>query len=1322
MSSDRTRTPDPGDTMPDAPELTGLGRWRVLDRVGAGGMGVVYRALDLEQNRVVALKTLRRTDTAGLLRLKAEFRAAADVAHENLALLHELVAEDDRWFFAMEYVEGVHFLEHVRGGEPEPDHSPSELARARAADTLIELPGGGSVAPPPPPEPNVVALDEAGVARLRPALLQLVRGVSALHAAGKLHRDLKPSNVMVAKDGRVVVLDFGLAVGDATGSALLYGPTAGTPAFMAPEQALGQGLGPASDWYAVGVMLFQALTGHLPFRGSAREVLEIKVEREALAPSILAPSIPDDLDRLCVDLLAMNPDDRPTGDEIRERLEARISEAPRGRPARRFVTHTTDFGRTPIAHAFDELSADASSRVASMSGERIVIHRTPRGESTTGPSGRAGGPGSALPTLVGRDAELEVLDAAFAEACAGESVAVLVDGPSGVGKSALVRSFAERARRSVGALVLEGRCYERETVPYKAFDALVDALEQHLGNLHPSDLSTLLPPGVNELARIFPVLREVAARATADGRDHEGPDPQELQARAFRCLKLLLARLAAERPLVLVIDDLQWGDRDSGRLLGEILAPPDQPALLLLCTYRSEVGGSPMASEEARRELFADAHTIRVGPLPQDQATELARAMIARAGGDSAISAAEIAREAAGSPFFVEELVRWAEIGGGASVSLGDLVVARAKQLAPEARAVLEVVCVASHPIEQGVAAAAAGAIDARPSIAALRTGMLVRTRGPRDVDAVEPYHDRIRESIARHLDAEARSRIHVALGRALEATGRADARDLAHHYHAGGAFDDAWVHAVRAADAALQGLAFDRAADLYALAISCEKGSRYERSEIELKWADALVHAGRCAEAAPVYLAAASKRGGAEAWDLRRRATEQLLVSGRIDEGASALIPVLEDVDLSYPSTPRRALVAVIARVVQLEARGRKFRPRDERDVLERDLRRFEACWSAGKGLLSVDNIRGAYFFVRALLVALDAGEPHRLVRALAIYGMMQVFEGDPRGHARGSRILDEADQLARPLNDAYLDNLVRICRGTAKMSVGKFREGLEMMESGLEGLEANSSGITWEIGSCRSSCFNARLWLGEIREITQAAPSFQRLSARVGSVFAEVTAELYTAFGQIAAGHPQAARERVHGAMAKWTRYGFHFQHWLAVKVEAWCDLYEGNADAAWARLELAWPALEDSGLLRVQLMKVDALLLRGLAAVATSDARPKRLAIAARDVVSLRKLGREASSAASELLGGQVALAERKEAEARRSLRRAIDGFRVADARLHAECARRRLGELTGGAEGEAMIVKSEEWMRAQGIVDPEKFARAFAPRTGRQGARR
>src|SRR5690606_18030082 len=149
-------------------------------------------------------------------------------------------------------------------------------------------------------------------------------------------------------------------------------------------------------------------------------------------------------------------------------------------------------------------------------------------------------------------------------------------------------------RRQAGALVLEGRCYERESVPYKAFDALVDALERELGDLPRQRLAELLPPGLAELARIFPVLREVATMTPEGASSGRGPDPQELQARAFRCLKLLLARIAGTRPLVLVIDDLQWGDRDSGRLLAELVAPPERPALLLVCTYRSGEAETPL--------------------------------------------------------------------------------------------------------------------------------------------------------------------------------------------------------------------------------------------------------------------------------------------------------------------------------------------------------------------------------------------------------------------------------------------------------------------------------------------------------------------------------------------------------------------------------------------------------------------------------------------------------------------------------------------------------------------------------------------------------
>ena len=247
-----------------------------MRRLGAGGMGVVYEVHDSVRDEVVALKTLLRTSAADLYRLKREFRSLADVAHPNLVCLYELFVEDERCFFTMELVRGVSFVDYARGRD-----------RARRSDD-----------------------------RLVHALRQLVDGVSALHRHGKLHRDIKPSNVLVTPEGRVVILDFGLIAellpqhaGDVS-----Y-VSGGTPAYMSPEEGSGATPSEASDWYGVGVTLYEALTGRIPFAGPSLDVLLRKRADDPPAPAQVVPDVPADLSAICMGLLRRDPEQRLSGPE-----------------------------------------------------------------------------------------------------------------------------------------------------------------------------------------------------------------------------------------------------------------------------------------------------------------------------------------------------------------------------------------------------------------------------------------------------------------------------------------------------------------------------------------------------------------------------------------------------------------------------------------------------------------------------------------------------------------------------------------------------------------------------------------------------------------------------------------------------------------------------------------------------------------------------------------------------------------------------------------------------------------------------------------------
>ena len=1194
-------------------EFLGTDRFAVLRRLGAGGMGVVYEAVDRERGARVALKTLKTLSPDAILRFKAEFRGLQDLHHPNLVGLGELFEADERWFFTMEMVEGLHFLEYVRGD----------------------------------------------VDRLRAALAQLALGLAALHRAGKVHRDIKPSNILVTATGRVVILDFGL-VTDLAG-AVNESHLVGTISYMAPEQAALQAQGPAADWYSVGVLLFQALTGRLPLEGPPQVLLMKKQSVPAPAPSTIA-RVPEDLDRLAVALLRREPWARPGEREILKALQV-----------------TGDAGRT--AHA----------------------------------------------RFVGRRAELEVLAEAMA-ARAGGAVTLLVDGESGVGKTALTRRFVKRAGLAdPNAVILTGRCYERESVPFKAVDDVIDALSRHLDGLAADELAAVLPDGAGLLGQVFPVLARVAALAGAARPASAGSDPQARRARLFAALRELFVRLAGRAPLVLMIDDLQWADADSLALLADVVRPPGEPRMLLIATLRAAFAGAEARSvEQIAAQFPGDVRRLTVEALPPADAQALCAALLCDVGAAEGSSEA-LAHEAGGHPLFIDELVRLRLAPGepAGAVRLEDALRRRVAELEAPARRLLELLAVVGAPVEQDTAARAAQAEypEFVRQVALLRAHRLVRTGGARLADSIEPYHDRIRHAVLLGLDAPALAACHGRLARALEASARADAEALAVHWRGAGEPLRAARFAAQAADEAAAALAFDRAARLYQLALELtadparEAGAPIGRGDLHARLGDALANAGRGADAARAYLAAAEGRPAAEALGLRRRAADQLLRSGHIDAAMETFRAVLATVGMAMPQTPRRALAALALRRAQVRLRGLKFRERDEAEVDPADLLVIDACWSVASGLGLVDTIVGSYFQARGLVLALDAGEPGRIARALAIEAGYSSASGGA-SRRRTAALIEAAQALAGRLGQPYALAWASAAEGIAAALEGRWRTAHLACERAERMFAERCTGVVWELATMQWFSHWALANLGELGELGRRIPERLREARERGDLYAAICHSTGLAnLVWLAADAPAEARERAREATLAWSQRKFHVEYWWAMLSDGQIDLYLGDAEAAHRNIVAPWPALDRSMLLLVQLTRIEALQLRARAALMLARQQPaRRQALrreAARDAAALARQGTALALPWAALLRAGVAALAGDDAGALRLLAEAARGFDAADMALYAAATRRRQGQLLGGDAGAALCAAADAFMTGQGIVDPARMGAMLAP---------
>ena len=1266
----------PNPLQPEKQSFRANDRFDVLRQVGAGAMGVVYEAWDKDRNTRVALKTLTGLHAQALQLFKNEFRALADVSHPNLAALHELFFED-QWFFSMEYVDGGHFLDFVRPGGPSVQ-LPAIPRRVIGPDesTIMHVETGPWISagmaelPGKTDQPRLPGHCDTRL--LRASLEQLARAVLGLHDAGILHRDLKPLNVKVTPEGRVVVLDFGLAAHTGrtqAGEARALAGIVGTVNYMSPEQAAGSRVTEATDWYSVGVMVYEALTGHRPFEGSAGDVVRNKQQFDAPRLNVLT-NAGEEWDTICAGLLKRETGQRMGGAALLAVLNK---------------------------YAVPALQPAAPVRPA----ERI---------------------------FVGREPHLALLAEAFGATKAHVPSVVFVHGKSGIGKTSLLEHFLSELAGHPDVVILAGRCYERESMPYKSFDGVVDALAHYMAALPRQEMNELTPRDAAALAQVFPVMGQVESIASAPLRSPRLFDQYDLRRKAFAALRELFARLGDRRRVVIYIDDLQWGDVDSVTLLREILRPPDAPAFLFAGAYRSEYEGRSPALDALLSELPAgpgfERRDIPVGPLTPAETRALAMRLLrdqARDIPDAASRMEEIARESEGSPYLLQEIASGSnsEAGGtteAAGRSLDAVLYKRIAILADKPRKLLETVSVSVRPLGEREAFLAAGIGTRDPGVmTALRSARLIRGNGGGEI---EPYHDRVRETVLAHLDSTALAQCHLRLATTLEAsfTGKdgADTEAAAVHFEGAGEKEKASQYYSASADRASAALAFKHAASLCQRALDLSSLTGENRRRLIIKLADALGNAGRGPEAARAYRDAAQGAHEPEIFELERKEAYWFASSGHLDEGREALQKMLRRAGLRVPG-PFGQLAGIVVSEVWLALRGIGFRERPESAIPRAELDRLDVYWDATRSFGMIDVPAAIYLTPRCLLLALRTGEIGRIARILALHCIGLAGFRIPFVRARVPQLLATCGALSERADSPYLNGMFRMAAGMIGLVSGLWRESLKHFREAERIFSQECAGVAWELATVRTFSLWALVYYGGYAELCRLAPLWSQEGADRGDLFQAVSIDAgQRPLCELVAGRPDAALQMLEESLKRWTQRNYSVQLAIAVHARTSIYLYQGEAVVAWEFLGREWPGLKRNHYLRLSGIRQWCYSTRAQSALALACTTADFEALvrsAERDARKLEGDGKPFARALAGLVRAGCA-SIRGAGNAIALLEKAVADLDLADMAMIAAAARHRLGELTGGETGQALIEQSELAMRAEGVVDPARMTAMFA----------
>jgi hypothetical protein len=414
----------------------------------------------------------------------------------------------------------------------------------------------------------------------------------------------------------------------------------------------------------------------------------------------------------------------------------------------------------------------------------------------------------------------------------------------------------------------------------------------------------------------------------------------------------------------------------------------------------------------------------------------------------------------------------------------------------------------------------------------------------------------------------------------------------------------------------------------------------------------------------------------------------------------------------MKIPKSPRAALTSLVFRRTQIRLRGLDFHERGEEQVAPEVLQRIDVCWAAARTMGMVDNIRGADFQTRHLLLALDAGEPHRVLRAMLLEVGFSAASGS-KTRARTAKLVATAETLGRRLDTPLARSVVEGAEGFAAFLEGRWKRALDRMNAADEVLRDRCTGVTYERDTVTMYRMACLVYLGEIAELRRVLPRIQREAMERGDLYASTNLRTgLMTIARLAEEDPETARRDANEAIAEWSTRGVHVPHFLDAQAQAQVDLYVGEPQRALERIRARWKELDKAMLLRVQYIRLTMLYLWARAALATGMVTDDEALFdeAMQQARAIQKEGPTWAEGCAYVVRATVEYVRGDREAAVRDLIEAERTFAASDMSLHAASAKHHRGIALGDP---AMAKEGLDVLRAQTIQKPERWMQMLAP---------